>query len=81
MFDKLKGMKDQMAMLQKLMTDPNFRAFMMHPKIQALLRDPEFQEAMQKQKDPTTLLSNPKFAALRNDPEIAQLASKLNLKP
>ena len=80
MFDKMKSGMEQMRMVQKLMADENFRAFMTHPKIQELLKDPEFQEALKKQ-DTSKLFSHPKFASLRNDPELAQLASRLNLKP
>ena len=80
MFDKMKDFAAQMQMMQKLMKDENFRNFISHPKIQALLKDPEFQEALKKQ-DPSKLLENPRFAALRQDPEVAALASKLNLNP
>lgn len=80
MFDKMKGFMNQMQLMQKLMKDENFKAFMSHPKIQEMLRDPEFLEALKKQ-DTSKLMSNPKFSALRNDKELAQLAAKLNLKP
>lgn len=80
MFGKMKNMMGQMQMMQKLMKDENFKAFMMHPKIQELLKDPEFLEAMKNQ-DTTTLMNNPKFSALRQDPELAKLAAKMNFKP
>ncbi len=76
MFGKFKDMAQQMAMVQKLMKDENFRNFMMHPKVQELLRDPAFQESMKKN-DPSQLFNHPKVVALQSDPEIARLAAKL----
>lgn len=78
MFDKFKNMAEQIQMAQKMMKDENFRAFMTHPKVQALLKDPQFQESLKNQ-DPSKLFSHPKVLALQSDPEIAQLASKLKL--
>ncbi len=79
MFGKFKNMAEQMQMAQKLMKDENFRNFMMHPKVQELLKDPQFQESLKKQ-DPSQLFNHPKVLALQTDPEIAKLAAKLNPK-
>ena len=76
MFDKFKNMADQVQMAQKLMKDENFKNFMMHPKVQELLKDPQFQESLKKQ-DPSQLFNHPKVLALQTDPEIARLAAKL----
>ena len=76
MFEKFKNMTDQIQMAQKLMKDENFRNFMMHPKVQELLKDPQFQESLKKQ-DPSQLFNHPKVLALQTDPEIARLAAKL----
>lgn len=76
MFDKFKNAAQQMAMVQKLMKDENFRNFMTHPKVQELLRDPQFQESM-KNNDPSQLFNHPKVLALQSDPEVARLAAKL----
>ena len=78
MFGKMKGMMDQMQLIQKMMKDENFRAFISHPKIQEMFKDPELQEMMKKQ-DMSKMMTHPKFAALREDSELAALAAKLNL--
>ncbi|HTL70863.1 MAG TPA: hypothetical protein VL404_06190 [Candidatus Eisenbacteria bacterium] len=77
MFDKMKGMMDQFQMMQRLMKDENFRAFLAHPKVQELFRDPEFKEVA-KSRDFAKISGHPKFAALARDPEVAQLMAKLN---
>ena len=79
MFDKMKGMGEQFQMLQKLMKDENFRAFVSHPKVQALFSDPDFKNVA-KEKDFNKILAHPKFAALMRDPELAALMAKLNPK-
>ena len=76
MFENFKNMADQIQMAQKLMKDENFRNFMSHPKVQELLKDPQFQESLKKQ-DPSQLFNHPKVLALQTDPEIAALAAKL----
>ena len=77
MFDQLKNMAGQIQMMQRLMKDENFRALLSHPKMQELLRDPEFQEIV-KSKDTARLMSNPKLASLMRDPELTPLLAKLN---
>jgi hypothetical protein len=78
MFGKMKSMAAQMQMMQKLMKDENFKALIAHPKMQELLRDPEFLELM-KTKDFQKASSNPKIAALKNDPELLQLIAKVQM--
>jgi len=68
---------DQMKILQKMMTDPNFGKFMSHPKVQELARDPEFQETMST-KDPEKIKAHPKLKDLSTDPELRDLMTKIN---
>ena len=77
MFDKFKDLAGQIQMMQRLMKNENFRALMAHPKMQELLRDPEFQEII-KSKNTAQLMSHPKLASLMRDPELAPLLAKLN---
>ena len=77
MFDKMKGMMDQLAMMQKLMKDPNFRAFIGHPKVQEVFKDPEIQAAIQA-KNMAKVMAHPKMTALSSDPELREIMSKLN---
>ena len=79
MFDKFKGMTEQFQMMQRLMQDQDFKAFISHPKIQALFQDPEFKDVA-KTRDFAVILANPSFASLMRDPEIAALVSRLDLK-
>ena len=60
----MKNMMDSMQLMQKLMKDENFKAFISHPKIQELLRDPEFIELMKTQ-DMRKIGTHPKFSILR----------------
>ena len=78
MFGKMKDMAAQMQMVQKLMKDENFKALITHPKMQELLKDPEFLELM-KTKDFQKAASNPKLAVLKDDPELLQLISKVKM--
>ncbi len=77
MFDGMKNMAAQMQMMQKLMKDDNFRAFVSHPKIQELLKDPEFKD-IAKSRDFTQIATHPKFATLMKDPELSSLLMKIN---
>lgn len=77
MFDGLKGMMGQLGLMQKMMKDENFRAFVSHPKVQEVFKDPEFKEIM-KTRDFTRILMHPKFASLMRDPEVGQLMTKIN---
>ena len=70
-------MTEWLQALQRLMKDETFRAFLSHPKVQTLLKDPEFLEILKTQ-DRSKLLTHPKFATLAKDPEIAALLAKLN---
>ncbi len=76
MFGKMKDMMGQMQMIQKMMKDENFKAFMAHPKVQELFKDPEF-IAMLKTQDFKKIAAHPKFSVLREDKELADLAAKL----
>ena len=80
MFGKMKDMMGQMQMIQKMMKDENFKAFMSHPKVQELFKDPEF-IAMLKTQDFQKISNHPKFSILREDKELAALAAKLKFPP
>ncbi|MBU3758442.1 MAG: hypothetical protein FGM27_00720 [Candidatus Omnitrophica bacterium] len=69
MFGKFKSMADQLKMAHKLMKDENFRNLMAHPKMQELMKDPEFQRLAREQNF-ARLTAYPKFAALLRDPEL-----------
>ena len=79
MFDKMNGMMGQFQMMQKLMQDENFKAFITHPKVQELFKDAEFKEVA-KEKDFAKIMAHPKFAALMKDPELSLLMVKINPK-
>ena len=79
MFGKMKDAMGQLAMMQRLMKDENFKAFISHPKVQALFKDAEFKEVAQT-KDFSKILAHAKFAALTRDPEVAALMAKINPK-
>ena len=83
MFDKIsngmKGAMGQFQMMQKLMQNENFRAFIAHPKVRELFGDPDFREVAKTQ-DFSKILSHPKFAQLSKDPEVAGLMAKINPK-
>ncbi len=76
MFGKVKDFMGQMQLMQKMMQDENFKAFISHPKIQVLMKDPEFIELL-KSKDIQKISGNPKFSILRDDRELADLAQKM----
>ena len=78
MFGKMKDMSAQMQMVQKLMKDENFKALIAHPRMQELMKDPDFLELM-KTKDFQKAASNPKLAGLKNDPELLELMSRVQL--
>jgi hypothetical protein len=73
----MKGMMGQMQLMQKMMKDENFKAFISHPKVQELFRDPEFKEVAQT-RDFSKIALHPKFKALSQDPELSALMSKIN---
>jgi hypothetical protein len=79
MFGKVQGMMKQMQLMQKLMKDDNFKAFISHPKVQALFKDPAFLELI-KQQDMAKLQSHPKLMALLRDPEVQPLMAKIDPK-
>jgi uncharacterized protein YjgD (DUF1641 family) len=67
------------VMIQKLMQNKEFRAFVSNPKVQELFKDPEFQ-AIAKTKDFSKIMTHPKLMSLMRDPELALLMTKLNPK-
>jgi|APTNR8051073442_1049403.scaffolds.fasta_scaffold118220_1 hypothetical protein len=79
MFGKMGDMMKQMQMMQKLMKDDNFKAFISHPKMQELIKDPEFMQLMKKQ-DMPALQKHARFGAIMKDPEILGLIQKIDFK-
>ena len=79
MFGKMGDMMKQMQMVQKLMKDENFKAFISHPKMQEMIRDAEFMELMKKQ-DLPALQRHTRFGAVMRDPEILGLIQKVDFK-
>ncbi len=79
MFGKMGNMMKQIQMMQKLMKDENFKAFISHPKMQELIKDPQFMELMKKQ-DMPALQKHPKFGSVMKDPEILELIRKIDFK-
>ena len=77
MLENIKDMMGQFQIMQRLMADENFKAFIAHPKVQEVFKDSEFKE-IAKSKDFSKILSNPKFASLMRDPELAALMAKIN---
>jgi hypothetical protein len=77
MFGPMKAWADQFQVIQKLMKDENFKAFIGHPKVQALFKDGEFKEVAQT-RDFAKILAHPKFKELMTDPELAGLMAKIN---
>ena len=70
----------KMEMIQKLMLNEHFRAFIAHPKTQELFRDPEFKEVAQS-RDFARIMAHPKFMELARDPELSQLLVKITPPP
>jgi hypothetical protein len=79
MFGKMGDMMKQVQMMQKLMKDDNFKAFISHPKMQELIKDPEFMQLMKKQ-DMPALQKHARFGAVMKDPEILSLIQKIDFK-
>lgn len=79
MFGKMGDMMKQLQLVQKLMKDENFKAFISHPKMQELIKDPEFMVLMKKQ-DMTALQRHAKFGSVMRDPEILALIQKVDFK-
>ncbi len=79
MFGKMGDMMKQVQMMQKLMKDDNFKAFISHPKMQELIKDPEFMQLMKKQ-DMPALQKHARFGAIMRDPEILGLIQKIDFK-
>lgn len=79
MMDSFKGMMGNFQMIQKAMTDPNFRKLAMHPKFQELIKDSDFQEAL-RTNNVQKIAASSKFMDLMKDPEMAQLMAKVNFR-
>ena len=77
MFGKMHDMMKQLQMIQRLMKDEHFKALISHPKVQALLQDPEFQ-AVIKAQDMAKIGTHPKLASLMRDPDVGPLLAKVN---
>lgn len=77
MFGKMKGMMEQMQLMQRLMRDENFKAFLSHPKVQELFKDETF-KAVAQSRDFMKIASHSKFAQILRDPEVAALMAKIN---
>lgn len=70
-------MFDQMKLMMKMMQDPDFRAFISHPKVQEVFKDPDFQETV-KLKDPAKVMAHPKMQILMSNPEVSHLIRKVD---
>ena len=77
MFDKMKDMMGQMKLMQDLMKDENFKAFISHAKVQELFKDPEFKEVAMT-RDFSKISAHPKFMELMRDQELSQLLMKID---
>jgi hypothetical protein len=64
--------------LSKLAADKNMQTLFAHPKVQKLLQDPKFQDAV-RQKNIFKLMANTDFQQLLKDPEIQNLARQFKL--
>ena len=79
MFGKFQDTMKMLQLMQRLMKDEPFRAFINHPKVQHAFKDPEFQQIIQA-KDMTKLSSSPKLAELMRDPEVSSLFAKVDFQ-
>jgi len=74
------GLGDLMKNFQaaaSCLKDENFRKLLAHPKFQALLKDPEFREAVQS-KNYLKLMSHPELRSLGEDAELRELMLKVD---
>ena len=55
--------------LSKLAQDEDFRKFIAHPKVQGLMKNDGFKQAVQ-EKNVFKLIANPEFNELLRDPEV-----------
>jgi len=78
MFNPFKALGDLQA-LQKLAKDENFVKLLGHPKMKAMMEDPEVKEAVTS-KNWLKLMSNPKVSMTMRDPEIVELVQKMQSK-
>ena len=61
----------------KLARDENFRRFLTNPKVQELMKEDEFKQAVQ-EKNMFKLMSNGRFMEVMKDPEIRSALEALN---
>lgn len=80
MFGKFQDTMEQMKLVQKMMTNKNFRTLIQHPKMQELFRDPDIQKAI-REKEMDKLMRHPKMAELKNDPELTALLAEVDFQP
>ncbi len=65
--------------LLKLARDEHFQKFMMHPKVQSLMKDKEFEQAV-KEKNFIKLMNHAEFANVLKDPEVASALEQMRKK-
>ncbi len=65
--------------LIKIAKDEHFRKFLSHPKVQTLMKDPEFEKAV-KEKNMLKLMSHPEFLSVMKDPEITIALEQMRQK-
>jgi hypothetical protein len=78
-FGKIKQGFNQMKMMQRMMKDENFKRLLEHPKMQALMKDPEMMKLL-KEQNPAKIASNPKLMTMMRDPELVTLFQKVDFK-
>ena len=76
-FNGMMGNLNNMGQFLKLAKDENFRKFLAYPKVQELMKDPQFKTSVQS-KDMTQLMNNTKFTELMKDPEIRNVLQNLS---
>ena len=68
---------EQFQLMQGLMKDENFKAFISHAKVQELFKDEAFKEVA-RSRDFSKIMSHPKMAELMQDAELAGMMAKIN---
>lgn len=79
MFEGFKNKVNQFQLMQKMMKDDNFKAFISHPKVQEVMKDPDVQQLIKSQ-DMSKVAAHPKFMSLMQDPEVGPLLSRIDPK-
>ena len=78
MLDRFGNWLGGIKQVMKLSSDKNFRKLMQNPGMRVLLKDREFQEAVEK-KDFQKMMANPKFSELLQDADFQDLIQNINL--